>query len=130
MLRSLRVLVAVLCVGAGWSCGGDGGSGPNGVSVEGTWDGGAIAAPGVFLNLTFTLSDANGTITGDGDISVPGSNCTVAVTGTRTGDKFTLTITCPGFQAWSYAGKATESRLDGKFNGSGFSNFQFTMAKD
>jgi hypothetical protein len=124
---SLLLLVS-LAVGSG--CGGDGGTGANDISIEGTWDGGAIPVPGVFLNLTFTLNDAGGTITGDGIISFPGTACNVAVTGTRDGDTFTLTLNCPGFEAWGYRGKATATLLNGKFNGSGFTNFQFTMAKE
>jgi hypothetical protein len=122
--------LAVVCVLlAGIGCGGDGGGGPNEIAITGTWDGGAIPAPGLFLNLTFTLDDAGGTVTGSGSISVPGDACPVSVTGTRDGDSFVLTLTCPGFQAWGYAGTATASLLNGKFNGSGFNNFQFTMAR-
>ena len=127
--RSVRLLAVVgLLVVAG--CGGDGGSGENNVSITGTWDGGAIAAPGVFLNLTFTLDDADGTVTGSGNISLPGAACNVGVSGTRDGDGFVLTLNCPGFQAWGYRGTATPDRLNGKFNGSGFTNFTFTMAKE
>ena len=128
--RSLSLLALVSCLAAVTSCGGDGGTGENDVSIEGTWDGGAIPSPGVFLNLTFTLADANGTITGDGNIGVPGAACNVAVTGTRDGDTFTLTLNCPGFEPWAYRGTATATLLNGKFNGSGFTNFQFTMGKE
>jgi hypothetical protein len=128
--RRLLILLALGCWGAVAGCGGDGGTGENDVSIEGTWDGGAIPSPGVFLNLTFTLADANGTITGDGSISVPGEACNVSVTGTRNGDSFTLSLNCPGFQPWGYSGTATATLLNGKFNGSGFTNFQFTMSKE
>lgn len=130
MLRRSVRLLAVGCLLVVWGCGGDGGTGENNVSITGTWDGGAIAAPGVFLNLTFTLNDADGTVTGSGNISLPGAACNVGVSGTRDGDSFVLTLNCPGFEAWGYRGTATPDRLNGKFNGSGFTNFTFTMAKE
>jgi hypothetical protein len=118
------------CLAVASGCGGDGGSGANEISIEGTWDGGAIPSPGVFLNVTFTVTDADGTIDGDGTASFPGTSCSVGINGTRNGDRFTLTINCPGFAPWSYGGTATANRLNGKFNGSGFTNLTFTMVKD
>lgn len=109
---------------------GNGATGDSGPSLEGTWDGGAIPSPGVFLNLTFTLTDNAGTLTGQGDISVPGFGCNVTITGSRKGDNFDIAMNCPGFQLWTYRGTATATLLNGKFNGSGFTNFQFTMAKE
>jgi hypothetical protein len=122
-------LVVFACLVGGFGCGGEA-TGDSGLSIEGTWDGGAIPSPGVFLNVTFTLADTDGDLTGQGFISVPGFACDVAVTGTRTGENFVITMNCPGFQPWGYRGVATASLLDGKFNGSGFTNFQFTMAKE
>ena len=123
--RLLVLACLVLIVG----CGGDGGTGTPDISIDGTWDGGAIPTIGVFLNLTSTLTDSDGTITGNGGISYPGNSCNVGVSGSRDGDSFDLTLDCPGFQAWTYRGTATATPLNGKFNGSGFTNFQFTMAK-
>jgi len=128
--QSLSLLALGSCLAVASGCGGDGGSGANEISIEGGWDGGAIPFPGVFLNVAFTLVDDDGTISGNGAASFPGNACNVGVNGNRNGDRFTLTINCPGFAPWAYNGTATANRLNGTFNGSGFTNLTFTMAKD
>lgn len=127
MLRQWSALLVCLLAGVG--CGGDGPTGNSGPSLEGVWDGGAIPAPGIFLNVTFTLADADGDLTGQGVVSAPGLACDASATGDRDGEDFDITLTCPGYAPWTYRGEATATRLNGRFNGSGFTNFQFTMAK-
>lgn len=121
-------VLAWLALGIGCG-GGDGPSGNSGPSLDGTWDGGAIPGPGVFLNVTITLTDAAGDLTGQGDVGAPGVACSAGVTGDRRGDNFDITLSCPGYAPWIYSGSATATRLNGTFNGSGFTNFQFAMAR-
>ena len=130
MRQSFSLWLRMSCLTMAAGCGGAGGSGANEISIDGSWDGGAIPSPGVFLNVAFTLTDADGTISGDGAASFPGTSCSVGINGTRNNDRFNLTINCPGFAPWGYSGTATADRLNGKFNGSGFTNLTFTMARD
>ena len=118
-------LLALIGFGGG-GCGG--GTDESGISVEGSWEGGAVDG-GVFLDLTLVLTDDAGVVGGTGQISALGVSCPVTVNGSRDGDQFDLTLSCQGFAPWTYVGRAFPSSLSGEFNGSGFSNFEIDLGR-
>jgi len=111
------------------ACGGSDSQGPTGTSVSGAWYGG-VANGNVSFQVTMTLAEAAGTITGTGSITGAGPDCNVAITGTREVMAVHLSIKCPGYQAVGFAGTELDaSTITGHISGSGFPSTTFDLLK-
>ena len=97
--------------------------------LDGTW-GGNGNTNGTAFNLSLILAEDGGTISGTGTISGSGPTCGLSIIGSRSGSSISMTITCPGFQPFSYTGSEKSSiRIEGHFEGSGVPKTAVTLRK-
>ena len=122
----MRYLVLGLMLLAA-ACGGDNGSTePEDPEVEGQWNGPIITDRGSG-SLALTLTEAGGTVTGTGTLSVPGDALALTVTGTYAPPNMSLQMTSTGFEPMNLSGEVSEDEIDGTLNGSGFVNIAVTL---
>ncbi len=95
------------------------------LSLNGTWQGFAESAGMV---VTLTLTEANGTVTGNGSLQALQS-LPVSVGGTFDRPDFLLTMTATGYQPVVFNGAATATRMTGTLNGSGFTDVAVSLLR-
>ena len=96
-------------------------------TVDGEWFG---VQNGYSLSLTLTQAAA-GEVTGSALVAGSSGVTDAVVSGTFTFPTLFLTITPPSFEPVIYTGTMSQSsaKIDGKLNGSGFSNLVINIAK-
>jgi hypothetical protein len=107
--------------------------GPDGSgSLNGQWAGNAPDGFGSSITVNALLAENASALTGSGSVIAYGLNCAHSLQGTRTGMNFSVNFTCPGIEPVNFAGTISSNgrSLSGALNGSGFSNFAFTMNKN
>jgi hypothetical protein len=130
-MRMRELMVLAVALGA---CGGDGGNGPNQqpkASLAGSWAGTTLIS-GVDFSISAVMTDQSGSIHGSGTIDADNGalNCPATIAGSRSGNDFSISFSCSGFQAMNYAGEVTGGdNMTGLINGSGFDDLPFTMEK-
>lgn len=123
--RSVFSLVSVVMVLAMSACS-DSPTGPDRVSIDGTWSGSTSG-----LNVTVTISEADGSVTGSGNMSGPGGAIATQVNGTRAGANLSLTLTAQGFAPTNFTGTIQNATtITGSLTGSGFADTAITLTKD
>ncbi len=124
----MRYLVAGLMLLAA-ACGGDNGTTePEDPEVEGQWNGPITTDVGSG-SLALTLTEASGTVSGTGTLSVPGDAVALTVTGTYAPPNVSLQMTSTGFEPMNLSGEVSEDEIDGTLNGSGFVNIAVTLRR-
>lgn len=98
-------------------------------SLTGTWSG-----PIVSLTMRLTLVENGGAVTGSGTMIQDGESFTLAVTGTSNNGSFSLTISEPSHESFTYTGSVqvatgSSTTMVGVGNGAGFSNTPITLTK-
>ena len=132
MMAPSRVRAAhaalVLSLALVLGCGGGDSSGPS-KDIDGHWRGSA-STQGFNLFADITLTDASGHISGGGSLSGT-VGCNIQISGTRTGDKVTLSMTCPGYAPISFSGHVSSAgnSIPGTVSGSGFTGADFDFIK-
>jgi len=124
-MRYLVVGLMLLAAGCG---GGDGTTEPNEPEVEGRWNGPINTNVGSG-SLALTLTETDGTVTGNGTLSVTGDALALTVTGTYAPPNLSLEMTSAGFEAMNLSGEVSEEEIDGTLNGSGFVNIAVTLTR-
>lgn len=96
-------------------------------TVDGEWFG---VQNGYSLSLTLTQT-ATGEVTGSALVAGTSGITDAAVAGTFNFPTLLITITPPSFEPVIYTGTMSQSsaKIDGKLNGSGFSNLVINIAK-
>jgi hypothetical protein len=123
MMRYLLVGLALLIA----ACGSEGGSTePDVPDVQGQWNGAFNTNVGSG-NLSLTLNEANGNVTGTGTLTAAGDALALTVTGNYAPPNVSLQMTSPGFEPMNLSGTLSEDEIDGTLNGSGFVNIAVTL---
>ncbi len=121
----MRRLFAVALLALGVGCGADA-LGPV-TTVDGEWFG---VQNGYSLSLNLTQSPT-GAVTGSALVAGTSGITDAKVDGTFAFPSLVLTITTESFEPVIYSGtmSQSEARIDGKLNGSGFTNLQVNITK-
>ena len=121
----MRRILAVVLLALSAGCGADA-LGPV-MSVDGEWFG---VQNGYSLSLNLTQS-ATGEVTGSALVAGTSGISDAQVQGGFTYPSLVITITPPGFDPVIYTGtmSSSEAKIDGKLNGSGFTNLQLNISK-
>jgi len=128
-----RVPISRLCLPVGLAlalaCGGGDSSGPD-KDIDGNWRGSA-STQGFNIFADLVITDANGTLSGNGSLSGTQSCNDVGVGGHRSGSHVILSMTCPGFQPINFDGSlgGSGTGIDGNISGSGFPATPFDLIK-
>ncbi len=121
MLRRLSALLLLTLVAA---CG-DSPTGPEKMSINGTWSGSTTG-----LNVVVTLSESRGSVTGSGNMSGPGGSIATQVSGTRAGASLSLTLSAQGYIPTNFTGTIqSKTTITGSLTGSGFTNLAITLTR-
>jgi hypothetical protein len=128
-LRSLAVVLLLgVTIGLSQACGSDA-AGPSTAVLDGSWAGNG-STNGTAFSVIVTLAETTQGITGHGTISGSGPTCTLAISGTRQGSRISLTLTCGGFQPFTFVGtERTATRIEGTFEGSGVPSTPLALRK-
>jgi hypothetical protein len=102
---------------------GDDGTGP-GNSIEGEWSGPIGSA-----QLTLTLQESDGEVSGNGSIVADSESAALTVDGSFDDPDFSLTLSPPGFEPINFAGEVDEDEMNGTLNGSGFVQQTVTLTR-
>lgn len=124
----MRYLVLGLMLLAAGCGGGDGSTEPDDPEVEGQWNGPINTDVGSG-SLALTLTETDGSVSGNGTLSVPGDALALTVTGTYAPPNLSLEMTSPGFEPLNLSGDVSEDEIDGTLNGSGFVNIAVTLTR-
>jgi hypothetical protein len=81
------------------------------------------------LTLDLTLNESKEHVGGTGAFSAAGQSLSIAVDGTFINPNFSIRLLADGYEQAIYSGKLQGRTLTGQLNGSGFSQFDLTMAK-
>jgi len=125
MHRRMGWLVGVALAGL-WvgGCQSGDANGPQG-PMAGSWLGSASG-----LDLSMTLKDNSGKISGSGSFAVPGAALKINVSGTRADTTVTLTLSAQEYQPAQYVAlMMNDTTVSGTLNGSGFGTFFITVHK-
>ncbi len=123
MKRHAFLSLLLLAVLAG--CGSDGPTGPESVSIQGTWTG---ITSGVNIRMTFAAGSE--AVVGNGSFTGPGLVLPLTINGTRLGVDLNLTLSSPGFEPTIFTGTIiSATSISGQLNGSGFVNTPVSMTK-
>lgn len=114
LARKFLPVLLVLSVACG-----DGG--PSGGDVEGAWSGGITEGGSQLGTLTMTLTENQGTISGNGSIA-GGASFALTVSGTFSKPSASMTLTSPGLNPFNFTATVGDNTMDGTLNGSGFLN--------
>jgi len=119
-----RIAIALIALSV-FGCGSD--SLAPVTTVDGEWFG---VQNGYSLSLTLTQTPA-GAVTGTALIAGTSGVTDATVSGTFNLPTLLLTITPPNFEPFIYSGTMSQAsaKIDGKLNGSGFSNLVINLAK-
>lgn len=120
MRRSLLLFLLLVLV----ACGGDS-SGPDTVSLDGSWSG-----MNAGITTTLLLAESHGHVTGNGNMTNGSTSVAITADGTFDPPNFSFTISATGFQDFDYSGTATSQHMKGRFNGSGFVNVLVVLDKE
>lgn len=118
--RSLVTMLVLVLTLAG--CSGDS-TGPK-PTVAGVWTGSSEG-----INTTLTLTVTGTAVSGSGSLSGPGDSFAMTVTGTYSHPSVSLILTTPGVQPLNYTGTLSGNTITGTYNGSGFSNTNYTLTR-
>ena len=127
--RQVRPLLLALVVTVGGACGGDDGLAPGEeVLVTGTWSG--TTTTGLVLTLTMTES-SSGVVSGTGTFGSDAAVLNVTIQqGSHNFPNLSLTIVA-GDDILTFLGTvASQTRIEGRFNGSGLFNAPVTLTKN
>ena len=96
-------------------------------TMRGQWSG---ANEGFVLKLTLRES-AEGDITGSGSIKTKeGETIALDVTGSNVYPHVTMTFSSTGYYDFNFTGEFSDNNtIDGKLNGSGFTDFEITLER-
>ncbi len=119
-------LVGVVLTLASLGCGGEGGTEPNDSLAEGNWVG-TITGDAQEGVLEWSLQDADGAISGDGNLSTTNDAVPLAIEGSYRAPTLTLTIHPQGFDDISFSGMVGAGSMKGRLNGAGFINRTVTL---
>lgn len=123
-MRVLRRLLLVFVLAAVAACGDS--TGPQTPSTAGRWEG---SEQGIGLNVVLSPAE-NGTFTGSGSISAGTQAFSVTVAGIHVHPNVSFTINISNFQDINFRGEFDgNNTIAGALNGSGFSNFTFTLRR-
>lgn len=120
------LLIAVLLLGA---CGGDDNTGPARIEVEGSWSGPLHFSSGSTGNITMTLTETNGQVTGNGTTTGPGGAISETITGTFVAPNVSLALHTEGFEDTNISAVVGETQMSGTVTGSGFSGTAITLVR-
>jgi hypothetical protein len=119
-----RILGPIMLVAMLAACG-DSPTGPDRVSINGTWVGSSSG-----MTVTVTMNEAGGTVSGSGNISATGGSTATQVHGTRAGANLSLTLSAQGYEPTNFTGTIQSNTLiTGSLTGSGFNNMAITFNK-
>jgi len=119
----MRRFASILTFALLAACGGD--STAPVASVAGSWSGSSNGG-----TLTMTLTQADGSISGNGQINGPGGAEALVVNGTFAAPTLSVSLTAQGFEPINLtASLVNKTQLVGALNGSGFSNLSIVLNK-
>lgn len=126
-MRSSTILCSILL----FACGGGDSVAPARVEAEGVWSGvirdnGGTAAG----TLVLTLSETNGAVTGNGNVTTASDAFAITTTGTYAPPSLSLTVRATGFQDMNLTATVGETNMTGTLNGSGFLNSGITLNRN
>ena len=127
--RQARPLLLALVVTVGGACGGDDGLAPGEeVLVTGTWSG--TTTIGLVLTLTMTES-SSGVVSGTGTFGSDAAVLHVPIQqGSHNFPNLSLTIVAGGDILTFLGTVESQTRIEGRFNGSGLFNAPLTLTKN
>jgi hypothetical protein len=123
-----KVLLSALVALAAAACGGDNSNEPAFPEVEGTWAGPINTGSGSG-NVTLTLTETNGSVSGTGNFTVPGDAFSLTVTGNYAPPNVSLQASNPQYEPMNFQGTVGEQTFVGTLNGSGFVNISVTLTR-
>jgi hypothetical protein len=89
----------------------------------------ALSACGAVATLTFTITQTEGRVAGNGAFSDGARSLSVVVTGTYHSPEVTLSIRSAGFESADLTGTVDDLRIIGSLNGSGFVQQAVTLER-
>jgi hypothetical protein len=122
--------LATVTMGLGCGEGPLDGTGPavSSKSLNGTWSGSILD-----LNMSLTLTESSGTVSGSGTMVQTGQSFSLSVAGTSDNGTFSLTVSEASHDPFTYSGTVQTSpsptRMVGVGNGSGLTNQPITLTK-
>lgn len=121
MRKKLIPILASLLVIVGCSDG----TAPEVPSMAGSWSGNFRGA-----TVTFTATEDNRNIVGNGHISAGVESIALTISGTHVHPDVALTLTAIGFQEMAFSGMfSSDTQITGRLNGSGFNNEQVVLIR-
>lgn len=94
-------------------------------SLTGRWFG---ASGGLMISLT--LTESNQSVSGSGSISSGTQSLAITISGTHVYPNVSLNISATGYQPMNFTGRFSDKNtIPGKFNGSGFVDFDITLIR-
>jgi hypothetical protein len=124
MNEKLLVLCTAITLILASGCAKDEPAAPNHPQMSGSWFGGASG-----IRILVTLSERENVINGTGKF-ITNDTLSVSVAGSKVYPDITLQIAAAGYQPALFRGKfSDDNTVMGKFNGSGFSNFDMVFRR-
>jgi hypothetical protein len=122
--KALTLSYLLLALG----CGGDK-TGPTRIEVEGSWTGHFQFSSGASGTLTMVLTEANGTVTGNGTTVGPGGSISQTISGTYVPPNVLLSLHTEGFEDTNISAVVGETQMTGTMTGSGFNGTSITLTR-
>lgn len=123
-MKQAQRLWAIFLLGAIMGCS-DSPTGPDRVNINGTWAGSTAG-----MNISVTINETGGSVTGSGNMSGPGGSVAMQVSGTRSGVALSLLLVAQGYEPTNFTGTIqSNTTITGSLTGSGFTDLSITLTK-